>query len=73
VAPDLAALAQAFGLRHCRVEDTDGLARALDDAQATDGGAGMIEVMIDADASRTVHQAFWRKVADTQLLLRAAK
>jgi len=73
VAPDLAALAQAFGLRHCRVEDTDGLARALDDARAIDGGAGMIEVMIDADASRTVHQAFWRKVADTQLLLRAAK
>jgi thiamine pyrophosphate-dependent acetolactate synthase large subunit-like protein len=73
VAPDLAALAQAFGLRHRRVEDADGLAQALDDARAIDSAAGIIEVIIDADASRIVHQAFWRKVADTHSLTHAAK
>jgi len=73
VAPDLAALAQAFGLRHRRAEDAESLVRALDDADAADGATGIVEVMIDADASRTMHLEFWRNVADARSLTSAVK
>jgi 2-succinyl-5-enolpyruvyl-6-hydroxy-3-cyclohexene-1-carboxylate synthase len=67
VAPDFAALAGVFGLAHRRVEDGDGLRETLAAAlHARDGAAApMVEVRIDADASRTTHQAFWAEIAAT--------
>jgi 2-succinyl-5-enolpyruvyl-6-hydroxy-3-cyclohexene-1-carboxylate synthase len=67
VAPDFAALAGVFGLAHRRVEDGDGLRETLAAAlHARDGAAApVVEVRIDADASRTTHQAFWAEIAAT--------
>jgi 2-succinyl-5-enolpyruvyl-6-hydroxy-3-cyclohexene-1-carboxylate synthase len=64
VAPDLAGLARAFGLAHRRVTDAAGLAQALDAmAAGNTGGAGIVEAVIDADRSRSVHKDFWQRVA----------
>jgi 2-succinyl-5-enolpyruvyl-6-hydroxy-3-cyclohexene-1-carboxylate synthase len=67
VAPDLAALAGVFGLAHRRVESDNELREALAAAlHARDGSAApVLEVRIDADASRATHQAFWAEVAAT--------
>jgi len=64
VAPALAALARAFGLAHHRVADAAGLERTLDVlARGNANGAGIIEAVIDAECSRTMHQGFWHRVA----------
>ena len=71
VAPGFAGLAAAFGLVHQRVTGADALKRALD--AATRNGApasarrALIELGIDADASRSLHRAFWDAVAAAQL------
>jgi 2-succinyl-5-enolpyruvyl-6-hydroxy-3-cyclohexene-1-carboxylate synthase len=64
---DLADLARTFRLVYRRVGDADGFRRALNDALAAPG-PHLIEVMIDAAASRAVHLGFWQRVAETDLL-----
>jgi 2-succinyl-5-enolpyruvyl-6-hydroxy-3-cyclohexene-1-carboxylate synthase len=68
VAPDLGALAAAFGMVHQRVTDAATLREALRAATPTSAAlaadaAPLLEVCIDADASRAMHAAFWGKVA----------
>jgi len=66
VTPDLAVLANAFGLAHQRVMDAAGFDQALDAARSVtdpETEAPLIEVVIDADLSRRVHQDLWRQVA----------
>jgi acetolactate synthase-1/2/3 large subunit len=46
--PDFALLAQSFGIRHCRVESTQNLAKL--DAIDFRHGINLIEIMIDQDA-----------------------
>ncbi len=59
---DQAGLARAFRLVHVRVDDGQGFRRALAEGLA-DPGPRLIEVMIDAQASRALHLEFWRRVA----------
>ncbi|MCG6943476.1 MAG: 2-succinyl-5-enolpyruvyl-6-hydroxy-3-cyclohexene-1-carboxylic-acid synthase [Thiohalocapsa sp.] len=73
VAPDLGELASVFGLRHCQVADASALDEVLDGngTPAGEPGAGgppLVEVRIDADASRAMHLAFWNEIAQTKLL-----
>jgi 2-succinyl-5-enolpyruvyl-6-hydroxy-3-cyclohexene-1-carboxylate synthase len=66
VTPDLAALTAAFELGHAAATDARALGEALDDALAaalSGGGPRLIEVCIDADASRACHQAFRARIA----------
>jgi 2-succinyl-5-enolpyruvyl-6-hydroxy-3-cyclohexene-1-carboxylate synthase len=60
VAPDFGALADAFAMTHRRVCDADACAGALAGAETS-----LVEVVIDADASRAVHLDFWRTIAAT--------
>jgi 2-succinyl-5-enolpyruvyl-6-hydroxy-3-cyclohexene-1-carboxylate synthase len=64
---DLGALARTFRLAHRRVQDADGFRQALMDALAAPG-TGLIEVVIDAEASRAVHLGFWARLARADLL-----
>lgn len=64
---DLGDLAQAFRLTHRRVSDGDGFRLALAGALAAPG-PWLIEVMIDAEASRALHLGFWRRVAEADLI-----
>ena len=68
VAPNLAALAAPFGLAHRSISDATGLEQALDDALGRGRVAELIEVRIDADQSRAVHQGFWRRVANAPII-----
>jgi 2-succinyl-5-enolpyruvyl-6-hydroxy-3-cyclohexene-1-carboxylate synthase len=65
VAPRLGLLAAAFGFRHQEISDAAGLDAALDamDTDGADDRAPLIEVHVDADASRAMHRAFWQAVA----------
>jgi len=72
VAPDLGALAAAFGMVHRRASDAATLREALANAApasavASADAAALVEVCIDADASRAVHVGFWDKVATDAL------
>ncbi|TVQ87437.1 MAG: 2-succinyl-5-enolpyruvyl-6-hydroxy-3-cyclohexene-1-carboxylic-acid synthase [Chromatiaceae bacterium] len=72
VAPPLAALAAAFGVVHQAVGDAAALSAAL---AAPPPRPLLIEVQIDAERSRAMHQDYWRRVAADPLLdrlLRAA-
>jgi 2-succinyl-5-enolpyruvyl-6-hydroxy-3-cyclohexene-1-carboxylate synthase len=63
VAPDLGALAAAFGIAHRRVADAASLADALgDDADPGTARATLIEACVDADASRAVHRTYWQQI-----------
>lgn len=67
VAPAAGPLAAAFGLEHRMAEDAAGLESAL--SGRVHGGAGtLVEIRIDADASRTAHQRFWQLAADAPLV-----
>jgi 2-succinyl-5-enolpyruvyl-6-hydroxy-3-cyclohexene-1-carboxylate synthase len=68
VAPNLAALAAPFGLAHRSISDATGLEQALDDALGRGRVAELIEVRIDADQSRAVHEGFWRRVANAPII-----
>ncbi len=69
VAPDLGALARPFGLAHRLIEDAAGLDLALVEATATDSPRGMLlEIRIDAERSRAVHQAFWTRVSAARIV-----
>jgi 2-succinyl-5-enolpyruvyl-6-hydroxy-3-cyclohexene-1-carboxylate synthase len=60
VTPDLAALAAAFGFEHRLADD----AASLDTALAGEAKPGvLVEVRIDAEASRDTHRRFWQAVA----------
>ncbi|NBC13543.1 MAG: 2-succinyl-5-enolpyruvyl-6-hydroxy-3-cyclohexene-1-carboxylic-acid synthase [Gammaproteobacteria bacterium] len=71
VAPDFGRLAGAFGLVHRRVTGADALAQALDAATAAKTGSParrpLLEVCIDAHASRSVHRGLWDAVAAMSL------
>jgi 2-succinyl-5-enolpyruvyl-6-hydroxy-3-cyclohexene-1-carboxylate synthase len=58
---DMASLAGSFGIPCRRAADAGGLAAALDGAEGVPL-PGMIELRVDADLSRRVHQDFWRLV-----------
>lgn len=62
VAPDFGALATAFGFVHRRIDDAESLAASLTDTTSRAGGV-LLEIDIDANASRAAHLAFWRKIA----------
>jgi 2-succinyl-5-enolpyruvyl-6-hydroxy-3-cyclohexene-1-carboxylate synthase len=64
---DLADLARPFRLTHRRVSEGDGFRRALAEAMVA-SGPRLIEVMIDAEASRAVHLGFWGRVSAADLL-----
>jgi 2-succinyl-5-enolpyruvyl-6-hydroxy-3-cyclohexene-1-carboxylate synthase len=64
---DLADLARTFRLVHRRVSDGEGFSRALAAGLAAPGPR-LIEVIIDAEASRAVHLGFWRRVAQADLM-----
>ena len=64
---DLSELARPFGLTHRRIRDEAGFRQALSDALAAPG-PGLMEVVIDAEASRAVHLGFWQRVAKADLL-----
>ena len=59
---DLGELAHSFRLAHRRVSDGEGFRQALTEGLRTPGPR-LIEVMIDAEASRDLHLGFWRRVA----------
>jgi 2-succinyl-5-enolpyruvyl-6-hydroxy-3-cyclohexene-1-carboxylate synthase len=59
---DLADLARAFRLDQVRVDDGQGFRLALAEGLANPGPR-LIEVMIDAQASRALHLGFWRRAA----------
>ena len=59
---EMAALAALGGLRHWRVDDGLGLARALAEAGR---GPGLIECVIDPETSRRAHLAFWEQIPTT--------
>ncbi|MFE8035078.1 2-succinyl-5-enolpyruvyl-6-hydroxy-3-cyclohexene-1-carboxylic-acid synthase [Thiohalocapsa marina] len=59
---DLKALCAPFGLRHRLVQNADQLDQALGDATAA-----LVEIRIDADLSRHVHQTYWGRVASAAL------
>jgi 2-succinyl-5-enolpyruvyl-6-hydroxy-3-cyclohexene-1-carboxylate synthase len=58
---DMAALADLFGIRFWRAEDAGGFSAALDEALA-DTPPGLIELRVNADLSRRVHQDFWQLI-----------
>lgn len=60
VAPNLAALAKAFALRHDQIQDGEALGAVL----AQPPSARLIEVMIDAEQSRALHLAYWHQAAN---------
>ncbi len=64
---DLADLARPFRLAHCRVSDGDGFRRALAEGLVVPGPR-LIEVIIDAEASRAMHLGFWGRVAQADLM-----
>ncbi|MBK1647705.1 2-succinyl-5-enolpyruvyl-6-hydroxy-3-cyclohexene-1-carboxylic-acid synthase [Rhabdochromatium marinum] len=64
VTPDLGALVKPFGLRHQQVRNGTEFAAALAAAPAP----GLIEIAIDAAQSRTMHLAYWQKVATAPLI-----
>lgn len=65
VAPPLAPLVGAFGVAHRRVTDAATLTAAL---AAPRSRPLLIEVGIDAERSRAMHQAYWRRVAADPML-----
>ncbi len=62
---DIGAAAATFGVAHRRTE-ADGLADALAETIGQTG-LNILEVMIDREASRTCHLAYWRRVAAADL------
>jgi 2-succinyl-5-enolpyruvyl-6-hydroxy-3-cyclohexene-1-carboxylate synthase len=71
VAPDFAALAAAFGWVHRRLADAEALAASLTGTKSARPGNALLEIDIDADASRAAHLGFWRKIAEQTDLGRA--
>ncbi len=71
VAPDFSALAGVFGLTHRRIDTADALQAALDEALREDATASarrpLLQVCVDADASRALHRSFWATVAAAAL------
>ncbi len=68
---DLAALVRPFGLSHRAVTDGAGFREALLEAFDMDRASGVgqvIEVHLDGDVSRNVHQAFWRHLSSSTTL-----
>jgi 2-succinyl-5-enolpyruvyl-6-hydroxy-3-cyclohexene-1-carboxylate synthase len=63
---DLAALAGALGLSHRRVGDGEGFRQALTQGMGAPR-PGLIEVLLDAEASRALHLGFWGLVAQANL------
>jgi 2-succinyl-5-enolpyruvyl-6-hydroxy-3-cyclohexene-1-carboxylate synthase len=64
---DIADLARPFRLTHRPVTDGLGFRQVLAEALVA-SGPQLIEVMIDAEASRAVHLGFWKRVAQADLL-----
>ena len=64
---DLAALAGALRLTHCRVSDGEGFRQAVTQGMAA-SDPGLIEVPLDAEASRAMHLGFWGRVAQASLM-----
>jgi 2-succinyl-5-enolpyruvyl-6-hydroxy-3-cyclohexene-1-carboxylate synthase len=64
---DMAALADLFGMRFWRSEDAGGFSRVLDEALAGTP-PGLIELRVDADLSRRVHQDFWQLIGRQSLI-----
>jgi 2-succinyl-5-enolpyruvyl-6-hydroxy-3-cyclohexene-1-carboxylate synthase len=64
---DLAALAGALRLSHLRVGDGEGFRQALTQGMGAPG-PGLIEVLLDAEASRAMHLGFWGLVAEANLI-----
>ena len=58
---DLGALARAFGLAHCRVEEPGGWRQALAAGLAGHPGT-LIEVRVDAERSRALHLEYWHRL-----------
>lgn len=74
VALDLERLAQTFGIAHRAVEDDAGFRAALAETLGTGQHdepprerSGIIEVRLDAEVSRAVHQTFWRSLREEGL------
>lgn len=61
LAIDLGALVGPFGIDHREVSDGAGFREALDEAL---GRGGVIEVRLDAEVSRAVHQGFWQAIRE---------
>jgi 2-succinyl-5-enolpyruvyl-6-hydroxy-3-cyclohexene-1-carboxylate synthase len=62
---ELKSLVGSFGIAHRVVEDSEGFRQAwIDATDETDQRGGVIEVRLDAEASREVHQAFWARMRD---------
>jgi 2-succinyl-5-enolpyruvyl-6-hydroxy-3-cyclohexene-1-carboxylate synthase len=64
---DLAGLAGPLRLTHRRVSDGAGFRETLVEGLAA-SGPRLIEVMLDAEASRASHLKFWRRVAQADLM-----
>jgi 2-succinyl-5-enolpyruvyl-6-hydroxy-3-cyclohexene-1-carboxylate synthase len=62
VALDMGKLAELVGMPHRAVTNAEGFAEALE-AGLDAARPPLIEVRIDAESSRTVHQGFWRRLA----------
>lgn len=64
---DLGTLAASVGLHHARIETALAfdlvLDQALDQAAGTSNAAMMIEILLDGDRSRDLHQEFWESIA----------
>jgi 2-succinyl-5-enolpyruvyl-6-hydroxy-3-cyclohexene-1-carboxylate synthase len=58
---DIERLAPTFGVTYREASDADQLTAGLE-ATAGAAPAGLIEVRIDAESSRRVHQDFWRLI-----------
>jgi hypothetical protein len=57
----MAALASLFGMAFRRASNGEAFNRALDESLGATK-PGMIELRVDADRSRLVHQGFWELV-----------
>ena len=63
---DLGQLAAGVGLNHQRVETAAALDQALMKARAADAPM-LLEILIDGDRSREIHQRFWKQMGDEGL------
>ena len=59
---DLRSLVESCGCRHRLVEDGDGFRNALQKTLSGSQQGGVIEVRINGDLSRSVHQTFWARI-----------
>ena len=65
---DLKALAATFRLAHRLVEDAGALGAVLRDASRQPPRPALIEMPIDADRSRDIHLAYWRRAERERLI-----